>query len=68
MVAKLIVHSRDRKAALAKMDRALGELVIEGIKTNQAQQRWIINHDTFRSGNFGTSYYSEIAKEAESVL
>jgi acetyl-CoA carboxylase biotin carboxylase subunit len=68
MIAKLLVHGRDREAALAKMDRALGELVIEGIKTNQAQQRWIINHVTFRSGNFGTSYYSEIAKEAESVL
>jgi acetyl-CoA carboxylase biotin carboxylase subunit len=68
MVAKLIVHGRDREAALAKMNRALGELVIEGIKTNQARQRWIINHDTFRSGKFGTSYYSDIAKEAESVL
>jgi acetyl-CoA carboxylase biotin carboxylase subunit len=65
MVAKLIVHGRDREGALAKMDRSLRELHIQGIKTNQAQQQWIIGEPRFRSGNFGTSYYEEIAKEAE---
>jgi acetyl-CoA carboxylase biotin carboxylase subunit len=65
MVAKLIVHGKNRDHALARMSRALDELVIEGIATNKARQRWIINHNTFRSGRFGTSYYSEIAKELE---
>jgi acetyl-CoA carboxylase biotin carboxylase subunit len=68
MVAKLIVHDKNREAALARMDRALRELAIEGIKTNKAQQQWIINHETFRSGRFGTSYYGEIAKEVENVF
>lgn len=67
MVAKLIVHGPSRERALARMNRALQELVIEGIKTNAAQQRWIINHSTFRSGQFGTAYYSEIEKEVEHV-
>jgi acetyl-CoA carboxylase biotin carboxylase subunit len=65
MVAKLIVHSVSRGRALARMDRALGELNIEGIPTNKNQQRYIINDPIFRSGNFGTSYYEKIAKEAE---
>jgi acetyl-CoA carboxylase biotin carboxylase subunit len=65
MVAKLIVHGRNRDHALARMSRALDELVIEGIETNKARQRWIVNHKTFRSGQFGTSYYGEIAKELE---
>jgi acetyl-CoA carboxylase biotin carboxylase subunit len=72
MVAKLIVHGRDRNHAIARMDRALGELIIGGIKTNINRQRRIIRHPTFRSGNFGTSFYEEIAeeieKEAEHVL
>ena len=67
MVAKLIVHGPTRERALARMNRALQELVIEGIKTNAAQQRWIINHSTFRSGQFGTAYYGEIEKEVEHV-
>ncbi len=67
MVAKLIVHGPTRERALARMNRALQELVIEGIKTNAAQQRWIINHEKFRSGQFGTAYYGEIEKEVEHV-
>jgi acetyl-CoA carboxylase biotin carboxylase subunit len=65
MVAKLIVHDADREKALNRMDRALGELVIEGISTNAGRQRRIINHPVFRSGNFGTSYYREIENEIE---
>ncbi|WP_304224546.1 acetyl/propionyl/methylcrotonyl-CoA carboxylase subunit alpha [Gracilinema caldarium] len=67
MVAKLIVHGPTRERALARMNRALQELVIEGIKTNASQQRWIINHEKFRSGQFGTAYYGEIEKEVEHV-
>ena len=65
MAAKLIVYGKDRQAALAKMARALKELNIQGIRTNKAQQQWIIQDPQFRSGNFGTSYYEQIAKEAE---
>ncbi|MCX7948856.1 MAG: acetyl-CoA carboxylase biotin carboxylase subunit [Treponemataceae bacterium] len=67
MVAKLIVYAPSRALALARMDRALRELRIEGIKTNAAQQRWIINHPKFQSGDFGTGYYAEIEKEVEHV-
>lgn len=64
MIAKLIVHDRDRESALNKMDRALGELVIEGagLKTNREQQQKIIREPQFRSGNIGTFYYGEIEK------
>jgi len=63
MVAKLIVYGRDRDHALAKMDRALGELVIEGIKTNIERQRLIIRHPVFQYGSFGTSWYADMEKE-----
>ena len=61
MVAKLIVHDSTRSHALDRMGRALGELVIEGIKTNKEEQRLIIGEKVFRSGIFGTSYYESIA-------
>jgi acetyl-CoA carboxylase biotin carboxylase subunit len=61
MVAKLIVHAPSRQEALARMDRALGELDIEGIKTNRDQQQWIVRDGVFRSGSFGNAYYGSIA-------
>jgi acetyl-CoA carboxylase biotin carboxylase subunit len=57
MVAKLIVHAENRNAALARMDRTLSELVIDGVKTNQQKQRRTIAHPVFRSGGFDTSFY-----------
>ncbi|MDR0557665.1 MAG: ATP-grasp domain-containing protein [Treponema sp.] len=67
MVGKLIVHAANRQQTLAKMERALSELVIEGIRTNRTQQEYIIKDKTFRSGVFDTSYYGSIAKEVEYV-
>jgi acetyl-CoA carboxylase biotin carboxylase subunit len=55
MVGKLIVHGKDREKALARMDRALSELRIEGIQTNIAQQKRLINEPVFRSGVFGVA-------------
>ena len=67
MVAKLIVYGEDRDMAIAKLSRALGELVIEGIKSNVKHQHWMVNNDVFRSGNFGTAFYGSIEKELEHV-
>ncbi|MDR2160400.1 MAG: ATP-grasp domain-containing protein [Treponema sp.] len=65
MVAKLIVHAPDRDRAIIRMDRALGELHIEGINTNHSAQRRIINHRVFRSGDFGTSWYENFEEETK---
>ena len=51
MVAKIIVHGHDRKEAIEKMRRALGEVVIDGIKTNLDLQYEIINSNEFAKGN-----------------
>ena len=62
MIAKLIVFDIDRKHALARMNRALRELIIEGIKTNTEKQMMIINHPVFKKGVFGTAWFSEEEK------
>ncbi|MDR2150353.1 MAG: acetyl-CoA carboxylase biotin carboxylase subunit [Spirochaetaceae bacterium] len=65
MIGKLIVHGNNREMVLARMERALRELVIEGIKTNIETLRRIIAQRTFRSGFFGTAYYETKAKEID---
>jgi acetyl-CoA carboxylase biotin carboxylase subunit len=66
LVAKLIVAGKDRAEGLKRMQRALSELVIEGIGTNIDMQRKILAHPRFRKGVYGTSILGEILKEAGS--
>lgn len=56
MIAKLISYGSDRNDAIAKMKRALGEFIIEGIDTNIDFQYEIMDNDDFKSGNFDTSF------------
>ncbi|MDO4536141.1 MAG: acetyl-CoA carboxylase biotin carboxylase subunit [Clostridium perfringens] len=59
MIAKLIVHGKDRNEAIHKMIRALEEFVIEGIECNIDFQFDILNNEVFKSGNFDTSFISK---------
>ena len=56
MLGKLIVHSPTREQAIARMRRALGECVIEGISTNIALHRWILKQDAFVQGKYDTHF------------
>ena len=59
MIAKLIVHGKDRKDTLNKMRSALGEVIIEGIDTNIDYQYSIINDEVFQSGQFDIDFIEE---------
>ena len=56
MIAKLIVHGRDRHEAINQMKRALGEFLIDGIKTNIDYHMSILNNEKFISGNYDTGF------------
>ena len=56
MIAKLIVHGATRNEAIAKMKRALEELVIDGVETNRDFLFDIIRKPNFIRGNFDTSF------------
>lgn len=56
MVAKVIVHGEDRKDAIAKMQSALGEVVIDGVTTNLDFQYEILSHPVFQSGEVSTHF------------
>lgn len=59
MIAKLITYGKDRDEAISKMVRALEEFVIDGIDNNIEFQIDILNNETFRRGNFDTSFISK---------
>jgi acetyl-CoA carboxylase biotin carboxylase subunit len=66
LVAKLIVHGRDRAEAIAKMERALSQFVVEGIYTSIPLHQQILADPDFRAGNFDTSFMENfLARRAE---
>ena len=56
LVAKVIVHGRDREDATARMRAALGECVVEGIKTNIPLHLRILDQPDFRAGKTHTRF------------
>jgi propionyl-CoA carboxylase alpha chain len=59
MIAKLIVHGRDRMDAIAKMRAALNAFVIRGISSNVPFQSALLAHPKFASGAFNTGFIAE---------
>ncbi len=62
MLGKLITWGRDRGEALARMARALDELVIEGVATNIPFQKEIIKNKHFRRGEIDTGFIEKHMK------
>ena len=59
MIAKIIVHGQTRFEALMKMQRALGELVTDGVTTNAEFQMDLISHPNVIAGDYDTSFLQE---------
>jgi acetyl-CoA carboxylase, biotin carboxylase subunit len=56
MIAKLIVSAQTREEAIVKMERALSEFIIEGVKTTVPIHQQIMQNKDFREGNFTTAF------------
>ena len=59
MIAKLIVHGKDRNEAIAKMREALNGFVIRGISSNIPFQAALLAHPNFVTGQFNTGFIAE---------
>jgi propionyl-CoA carboxylase alpha chain len=59
MIAKLIVHGKDRMDAIAKMREALNGFVIRGISSNIPFQAALLAHPKFVAGDFNTGFIAE---------
>jgi acetyl-CoA carboxylase, biotin carboxylase subunit len=62
LIAKVIVHSRSRERAIARMRRALESMIVEGIKTTIPIHLKILNDPDFIAGNISTRFMDRFLK------
>ena len=65
LLAKLIVHDDNRQAAISRARRCLDEFVVEGVHTNIAFHRRIVNNPEFRAGDFDTGFVARLLGQAK---
>ena len=56
MIAKVITVAQTREEAISKMERALDEFIIEGIKTTIPFHQQLMKNEDFRNGNYTTKF------------
>lgn len=59
MIAKLICRAQTREECITKMERALDEFIIEGIKTTVPFHKQLMKNEKFRQGNFHTGFLND---------
>jgi len=59
MIAKLITVAQTREEAIQKMERALDEFIIEGIKTTIPFHKQLMKNEDFRKGNYTTKFMED---------
>ncbi len=56
MIAKLITHGKDREEAIQRMIRAIDDYAICGVETTLTFCRFVMEHESFRSGQYDTHF------------
>jgi acetyl-CoA carboxylase biotin carboxylase subunit len=66
LIAKLITHGVDRAEAIAKMERALRQFIVQGVETSISLHQEIFQSEAFRAGQFDTGFMERfLAARAE---
>ena len=60
LIAKLVVHGRDREEAIERMRRCLRLMVIEGVKTTMPLHQRILDDPDFRAGRYTTRFLERL--------
>src|SRR5690349_21525415 len=68
LIGKLITYGKDRREAMDKMSRALGEYMITGVKTTISFQQAILQDPNFRRGVYSTSFIEQLLSGARREL
>jgi 3-methylcrotonyl-CoA carboxylase alpha subunit len=64
MLAKLIVFGSDRAQAIARLERALDDFTIEGMRANVPLLQWIVRDEWYRDGRTTTSFLAQRLDES----
>jgi len=59
LIGKLIVHGRDRDAALSRLNRALGELIVDGVDTTIPLFHQLLAEEDILTGNYGIHWLED---------
>ena len=65
LIAKLIVHGHDRAEAIARMERALGQFIVQGIETSISLHQGVFQDADFRAGEFDTKFMERFLAREE---
>ncbi|MEB3237120.1 MAG: biotin carboxylase N-terminal domain-containing protein [Candidatus Sericytochromatia bacterium] len=65
MIAKIVTRGADRSEAIARMRRALAELVVEGVPTTAGLHRMVLGRPEFQEGKVSTHFIGEVLTEAD---
>jgi len=68
MIGKLIAYGATRAEALRRMEIALEEMIVDGIKTTIPFHRLALKHPRFRAGDLDTRFVEQLLKERESAV
>jgi len=68
MIGKLITYGKDRREAMDKMSRALGEYILTGVKSTISFQQAIMQDPNFRRGVYSTSFIEQLLSGARREL
>jgi len=63
LLAKVIVHGRDRDEAVARMQRALDEMLIQGVHTTIPFHQKVLRHPDFLAGRTSTRFLERLLRE-----
>lgn len=61
MIAKLICKAQTREECIKKMERALDEFIVEGVKTTIPFHKKLMKDENFRAGNFHTGFLNDFS-------
>jgi acetyl-CoA carboxylase, biotin carboxylase subunit len=64
LLAKVIVAGPDRETALVRLERALSELRVSGVATNQELHRMILRSESFKAGRYGLDFLASLVPAA----
>jgi len=67
LIAKLIVKAPTRDEAIAKMKRALGEFIVDGVHTTIPFHLQLMDDEKFKSGNFTTDFINDFEMKPKKV-
>jgi acetyl-CoA carboxylase biotin carboxylase subunit len=68
MIGKLVTYGKDRREAMDRMSRALGEYMVNGVKTTISFQQAIMQDPNFRRGVYSTSFVEQLLTGARREL